>query len=77
MADEENSSEMIQMVMKQTTGFAPRSLWNALYASYPSAQGGTEVRMVLPFIFTPEAMALLRSGTSFLHSIKAINVEKI
>jgi NitT/TauT family transport system substrate-binding protein len=77
MADEKNSSEMIQMVMKQTTGFAQRSLWNALYASYPSAQGRTEVRMVLPFIFTPEAMALLQSGTSFLHSIKAINVEKL
>jgi len=77
MADEKNSGEMIQMVMKQTTGFPERSLWNALYASYGQEQGGTKVRMVLPFAFTPEAMGLLQSGTTFLHSIKAINVPKL
>jgi NitT/TauT family transport system substrate-binding protein len=77
MADEKNATEMIQMVMKQTTGFPEQSLWKALYASYGQEQGGTKVRMVLPFVFTPEAMGLLQSGTTFLHSIKAINVPKL
>jgi sulfonate transport system substrate-binding protein len=77
MADEKNADEMIQLVMKQTTGFPQRSLWNAMYATYGQDQGGTKVRMVLPFVFTSEAMDLLKAGTSFLHSIKAINVEKL
>lgn len=77
VADEKNADEMIQMVMKQTTGFPQRSLWNAMYATYGQEQGGTKVRMVLPFAFTPEAMSLLKAGTSFLHSIKAINVAQL
>jgi NitT/TauT family transport system substrate-binding protein len=77
LADEKNADEMIQMVMKQTTGFPQRSLWNAMYATYGKEQGGTQIRMVLPFAFTPEAMDLLKAGTSFLHSIKAINVPKL
>lgn len=77
MADKTNSQEMIGMVMRQTTGFPERSLWNALYATYPESQGGTKVRLVFPFVFTPEVMGLLNGGTSFLHSIKAINVDKL
>lgn len=77
MADEKNAEEMIQMVMKQTTGFPQRALWNALYATYPENQGGTKVRIVFPFVFTPEAMSLLNAGTTFLHSMKVINVAKL
>jgi NitT/TauT family transport system substrate-binding protein len=77
MADEKNAQEMIRMVSRQTTGFSERALWAALYASYPESQGGTKVRMDLPFVFTPEAMKLLTDGTTFLHSIKAINVPKL
>ena len=77
MAEEKNAPEMIRMVMQQTTGFPERSLWNALYARYPESQGGTKVRINFPFVFTPEIMGLLNGGTTFLHSIKAINVEKL
>ncbi|MCM2306191.1 MAG: ABC transporter substrate-binding protein [Sulfuritalea sp.] len=77
LADEKNSGELIKMVMQQTTGFSERSLWNAMYATYPEAQGGTKVRMTLPFTFTPEVMELLHNGTAFLNSIKAINTDKL
>ena len=77
MADEKNASEMIKMVMGQTTGFPEKSLWKALYATYPDAQGGTKVRLDLPFAFTPEVMSLIGKGAQFLHSIKAINVDKL
>lgn len=77
MADPKNSDGMIKMVMTQTTGFPERSLWNALYATYPASEGGTKARIAFPFIFTPEVMALLGKGTGFLHSIKAIPVDKL
>lgn len=77
LADEKNSGELIKMVMQQTTGFSERSLWNAMYATYPEVQGGTKVRMTLPFTFTPEVMELLHNGTAFLNSIKAINTDKL
>lgn len=77
MADEANSSQMIKMVMTQTTGFSERSLWKALYATYPESQGGSKVRMELPFVFTPEIMSLVEKNTKFLHSAKAIHVDKL
>lgn len=77
MTDAKNSGQMIKMVMRQTTGFPEKALWKALYATYPESQGGSKVRMDFPFAFTPEVMALLNKGTSFLHSIKAINVDKL
>ena len=77
MADEANSSRMIKMVMQQTTGFSERSLWKALYATYPESQGGTRVRMEFPFVFTPEVMALVEKNTTFLRSVKAIHVDKL
>lgn len=77
MADESNSNQMIKMVMKQTTGFSEKSLWKALYATYPESQGGTKVRMELPFVFTPEIMSLIEKNTKFLRAAKAINVDKL
>lgn len=77
MADPKNANEMIQMVKSQTTGFPEKALWNALYATYSEKEGGTKVRMNLPFTFTPEVMTLLDNGAKFLHSIKAINVDKL
>ena len=77
LADEKNSDELIKMVMQQTTGFSEKSLWNAMYATYSEAQGGTKVRLTLPYTFTPEVMGLLNKGTTFLSSIKAINTDKL
>lgn len=77
LADVKNAEEMIKMVSQQTTGFPEKSLWKALYASYPEWQGGTKPRMVFPFSFTPEVRGLLDKGAAFLNSIKAINVTKL
>lgn len=77
MANGENSNEMTEMVMRQTTGFPQRSLWNALYASYPESEGGTKVRISLPFVFTPEVMDLIGKGTAFLRSVQAIDVDRL
>lgn len=73
MSDPKNSTEIIRMVAQQTTGFPEQALWNALYKSYPESQGGTKVRVVFPFIFTPESMRMLDRSTKFLISIKAID----
>ena len=75
MADPKNANEMIKLVMRQTTGFSQKALWNALYGTYPKSQGGTNPRMTLPFGFTPEVTELLKKGAEFLYSNKAINTE--
>ena len=77
LTDPKNAQEVIKMVMTQTTGFPEKSLWMALYATYPKSQGGTNPRMELPFAFTPEVRGLIEKGTDFLFSIKGINVEKL
>lgn len=68
-----NADEVIKQVMKQTTGFPEKSLWMALYATYPKEQGGTNPRIELPFAFTPEVKGLIKKGVDFLYSIKGIN----
>lgn len=77
MTDPKNATEMIKLVMQQTTGFPEKALWSALYAPYPASQGGTKVRMELPFVFSPEVLSLLEKGTSFLYANKAINTERL
>src|SRR5262249_44599281 len=77
LANPDNATEMTKMVMTQTTGFSEKSVWMALYATYPKSQGGTDPRMELPFAFTPEVTALLKKGTEYLYSIKGINSESL
>ncbi len=73
LTDAANADEVIKQVMTQTTGFPEKSLWMALYATYPKEQGGTNPRMELPFAFTPEVKGLIKKGADFLYSIKGIN----
>lgn len=77
LADPANAGEVIKLVMTQTTGFPEKSLWSALYATYPKEQGGTNPRMELPFAFTPEVMGLMKKGTDFLYSIKGIGAAQL
>ena len=77
LTDPKNADEVTKLVMTQTTGFPEKSLWMALYATYPKSQGGTDPRMELPFAFTPEVRGLIQKGADFLYSIKGINVEKL
>lgn len=73
IADPKNSDEVIRLVMTQTTGFPEKSLWKALYGTYPKEMGGTSSRLEFPFSFTPEVMGLIKTGADFLHSMKAIH----
>lgn len=77
LADEKNAPVMIQAIKQHVTGFSDRALWMALYGSYPGSVGGTQTRLTMPFVFTPQTDAHLRKGTAFLYSTKAINVDKL
>lgn len=77
MADPKNADAVIRMVLAQTTGFKGKDLWDALYGKVPASEGGSSVRLVMPFTITPEASDLIAKATTFLHSIKSINVDKL
>lgn len=77
LADEKNAGEVIRMAKERNTGFSEKSLWMSLYGTYPESQGGTKTRLFLPFTFNAEAMDLINKATTFLRSIKAINVDKL
>jgi NitT/TauT family transport system substrate-binding protein len=77
LTNPKNAGEVIKLVMTQTTGFPQRSLWMAMYATYPKVQGGTDPRIEFPFTFTDEVRSLVEKGTTFLHSIQGINVAQL
>jgi len=71
-ADEKNAMDVAKMAVGQTTGFPEKTLWYSAYGTYPAAVGGTNVRIVLDYGFTPEAMDLIHKAASFLYEIKSI-----
>ena len=77
LADPKNAAEVIKMAKEQTTGFGERVLWYSLYGTYDTNAGGHAVRNYLHYGFTPETRELLNRATTFLHSIKSINVDKM
>ncbi len=77
LADEKNSTEVIKMAKEQTTGFSERALWYSLYGTYSAETGGTKTRINLHYTITPQARDLIAKATTFLHSIKSINVAKL
>jgi len=77
LADPKNNAEIIRMAKEQTTGFGERVLWYSLYGTYDTNAGGHAVRNYLHYGFTPETRELLNRATTFLHSIKSINVDKM
>jgi NitT/TauT family transport system substrate-binding protein len=77
LADPKNSTEVIKHAMEQTTGFSDKVLWHSLYGSYTPEQDGTKVRNTLHYAITPQATELINRATTFLHSIKSINVPKL
>jgi NitT/TauT family transport system substrate-binding protein len=74
LADPKNAVSVAKLAQAQTTGLSEKELWQALFGTYPADQGGSDVRNVLPFGFTPGALALINTDTVFLHSIKSIAV---
>jgi NitT/TauT family transport system substrate-binding protein len=77
LADPKNSAEIVKMAKEQTTGFSERVLWYSLYGTYDPNAGGSPVRAVLPYTFTPDTRELISRASEFLFSIKSINVEKL
>lgn len=77
MADPKNANELIDIVAEQVTGFTKKALWHSLYGTYPEIKYKSDVRMSLPFVFTPDVRTSVDRVAAFLHSIKAINVEKL
>jgi NitT/TauT family transport system substrate-binding protein len=77
LADPKNASEVIRMAKEQTTGFSERVLWTSLYGRHADSAGGSEVRNIMHYTFTPQARELINRASAFLHSIKSINVPKL
>lgn len=77
LADPKNAMEVTALAAGQATGFAEKVLWASMYGMNPEASGGAAVRLMLPFTFTPEVQELIAHSTTFLYSIKSINVEKL
>ena len=77
LADSKNALDVTRMAREQTTGFADKMLWTSMYGKNPEEAGGAPVRLVLPFSITPEVTEFLNGATTFLHSIKSINVNKM
>ena len=77
LADPKNAQEVTRLAMEQTTGFSEKILWSSMYGKYPESDGGAPVRVVLHYTITPEASALITKATTFLYSIKSINVDKL
>lgn len=77
LADPKNAQEVARLATEQTTGFSEKILWSSMYGKYPEAEGGAPVRVVLPYTITPEVSTLITKATTFLYSIKSINVDKL
>lgn len=77
MADPKNANELIDIVAEQITGFTKKALWHSLYGSYPSIDYKSDVRMNLPFVFTPDVMGNIEETVAFLHSINAISTKSL
>jgi len=77
MADPKNAMEVAAMAAQQATGFTDKMLWASLYGKYAEESGGSAVRLTFPYTITPEVANLITQSTTFLHSIKSINVDKL
>jgi NitT/TauT family transport system substrate-binding protein len=71
-ADEKNAMAVSAMALEQTTGFTQKVLWYSAYGTYPKSEGGTTIRLTLPYTFTPEAKELIGKAGKFLFEIKSI-----
>jgi NitT/TauT family transport system substrate-binding protein len=74
-ADEKNAMAVSAMALEQTTGFTQKVLWYSAYGTYPKSEGGTTIRLTLPYTFTPEAKELIAKAGKFLFEIKSIKAD--
>jgi len=73
MADPKNSDEVVAIIGKYVSQFSKKDLKDAIYGRYSTTEGGTDVRLVQPFTFTPDVRKLLADATEFLYEAKGVN----
>jgi NitT/TauT family transport system substrate-binding protein len=74
-ADSKHAMEVAKMAASQTTGFPEKALWASAYGQTPKSEGGTDIRITLPYTFTPQVMDLVHKASTFLLEIKSIKAE--
>lgn len=74
-ADAKNAMDIAKMAAGQTTGFTEKALWASAFGQTPKSEGGTDIRITLPYGFTPEANELIQKASKFLVEIKSIQSE--
>ena len=77
IADPKNADEVVSIIHKYVPAFTAADLKSALYGRYPAAEGGTDTRLVQPFVFSPEVTALIGDAANFLYSIKGVETATI
>ncbi len=50
LADPANAAEIIELAAAQTSGFEPQDLWQGLYGRHAELEGGSSLRLSLPFV---------------------------
>ena len=67
---------MAEIVRAQTSGITVRMAWFSLYGAIPESAGGSKERDEKPFVFDDRVKKLLAETYVYLHSAKAIDVDK-
>jgi NitT/TauT family transport system substrate-binding protein len=72
-ADPKNATAIAKMAASQTTGFPEKALWLSAFGGSAAIKDGSDVRIVLAYGFTPEALELIQKASTFLVDIKSIS----
>jgi NitT/TauT family transport system substrate-binding protein len=67
-----NPQESVKTIASELTGYDEKTVWAALYEANPASVGGDPVNYVAKLTFDNDIMGLMKTGYSFLHSIKVI-----
>lgn len=73
MADPKNADEVVAIIGKYVSQFSKKDLKDAIYGRYTADEGGSDVRMIQPFTFTPDVRKLLSDATAFLYDAKGVS----
>ena len=66
LANPANAAEIVQLAAAQTSGFDAIDLWQGLYGRQAELDGGSTLRLSLPFAFTPQVMQALSEANAFV-----------
>lgn len=77
IADPKNEKAIVDMFVNSHPGYTPKVFWSTLYGTYPGEEGRPKARLTFVFTFTPQVMKIIDKDVAFLHSIHAIDVDKL